>query len=122
MQMVCDSQCNLVAVVPVRVESKKGVTIRAETEANEKVIIFCRLVHERLPCSGTYNIQLILTESGDVIPFEINPRISTTFCLVVAAGIDPIQAFAAPYDKANAQTFSSGVSVHRHYYNYFSGS
>ena len=31
--------------------------------------------------------------SGEVLAFEINPRISTTMVMAIAAGIDPFESF-----------------------------
>ena len=60
---------------------------------NSDVVRGCELIHKANPTKGCYNIQLILTSDGTVMPFEINPRISTTYCLTVASGIDPIDIF-----------------------------
>ena len=92
-QMVADDHGHLCAVVPVRVGIKRGITISAETEAESHVMAACRAIHQAIPTGGCYNIQLMLTAEGRVLPFEINPRISTTLCLVVAASIDPISIF-----------------------------
>ena len=91
--MVANSQSELLCVVPAKISVKKGVTIKAKTDYNLSVINACRNIHQKIPCAGTYNIQLILTNDNHVYPFEINPRISTTFCLILAAGINPIELF-----------------------------
>jgi carbamoyl-phosphate synthase large subunit len=119
-QMLADQNGRLSAVVPVRVGVKRGITIRAETENEPQVILACRLIHEGFPTSGCYNIQLIRTSSGDVLPFEINPRISTTLCLTVAAGIDPIATFLGQRQAESLQSFASGIKLQRHWTNYFS--
>lgn len=86
-----DDQANLRAVVPVRVLHKRGITIRARTEAQPAIVSYVRKLHEALRPVGPYNVQCMLTAQGEVMPFEINPRISTTFCLALAAGADPLQ-------------------------------
>lgn len=92
--MAADKRARLRAVVPVRVDVKRGITIRAETDSSDVVIRACRAIHEALPARGLYNIQCILTgEDGPLLPFEINPRISTTFCLAAAAGVDPMSLY-----------------------------
>lgn len=118
-QMVADAHCRLFAIVPVRVGIKRGITIRAETEAEPNVISACRAIHQAIPAKGCYNIQLILTSDGNVFPFEINPRISTTLCLVIAAGIDPIAVFLEPFQRKNLAPFFTGIQLHRHWTNYF---
>lgn len=119
-QMVADARGCLRAIVPVKVGVKRGITLRAETEAEPLVIAACRLVHQALPTVGCYNIQLILTPRGSVLPFEINPRISTTLCLVVAAGIDPISIFLGEAKQDRLLPFVSGIHLQRHWINYFS--
>jgi carbamoyl-phosphate synthase large subunit len=86
--MVADRTGTLRAVVPVRVELKRGITLRAATDRNEAVIAACVAIHRAQPVAGCFNIQLIASEAGAVKPFEINPRISTTTCLALAAGVD----------------------------------
>lgn len=113
--MSADRDSNLIAVVPVRVEIKRGITLRAMTECNLKLIEACSAIHKAMPVKGCYNIQLMATEGGDFIPFEINPRISTTFCLGVASGIDPIGIFLGTNNKS---TFESGLSLRRHWKNF----
>jgi carbamoyl-phosphate synthase large subunit len=72
-----------------------------------------------MPTSGCYNIQLILTKEGKALPFEINPRISTTFCLIVAAGIDPIAIFLEQDPNKEISKFTEGVKLRRHWRNFF---
>ena len=92
--MSADRDQNLKAIIPVLVKIKRAITLRAEIVRNETVIDACKAIHNAIPTSGCYNIQLILTDNRRVIPFEINPRISTTFCLGLATGVDPIAIFS----------------------------
>lgn len=119
-QMAANSRSHLVAVVPVKVDLKRGITIRAETEDEPRVIATCHKIHEAVPAKGCYNIQLMLAPNGDVMPFEINPRISTTFCLAVAAGIDPINIFLGQDHSNRLLPFTSGLQLRRHWTNCFS--
>ncbi len=116
-QMMADAQGRLHAVVPVRVGIKRGITLRAITEDNPRVEAVCRAIHEALPAAGCYNIQLILTAVGEVVPFEINPRVSTTLCLCVAAGLDPIAIWQAR--EPRRETFRPGLRLLRHWSNHF---
>jgi carbamoyl-phosphate synthase large subunit len=117
-QMIADSQANLKAIVPVKVDIKKGITIRAETDNNSQVIEACKKIHKAIPVKGCYNIQLILTKDGEVYPFEINPRISTTFCMTIAAGIDPIDIFMDG-TTPNKNLHFNKIKLQRHWTNYF---
>lgn len=116
-QMAADAGARLRAVVPVKVELKRGITLRAETERAPAVEQVCRDIHHALPARGCYNIQLMLTTDGRCLPFEINPRVSTTFCLVIAAGVDPIAVFRG--DGRQQMSFTSGVTLRRHWSNHF---
>lgn len=119
-QMVANAKGQLFAIVPVKVGVKRGVTIHAETEAEPRVIAACRAIHEACPTCGCYNIQLMLTAEGKAFPFEINPRISTTFCLSVAAGIDPIAVFLDDIHTDDIISFTAGLQLRRHWVNHFS--
>ena len=118
-QMIANSNGDLLCVVPVKVSLKKGITISAEIDDNIIVTNACKLIHQKVPCGGTYNIQLMLTTNDEVYPFEINPRISTTFCLVVAAGVDPIDLFLNGKIENSPYPFNNGTALSRHWYNYF---
>ena len=119
-QMVANSEGSLVAIIPVKVHLKKGITLKAETEEEERVISACKAIHNAIPAKGTYNVQLILTAEGEVFPFEINPRISTTLCLVVAAGIDPIALYTEEIALKGLLPFTTGIHLQRHWKNVFS--
>ncbi|MSO55876.1 MAG: ATP-grasp domain-containing protein [Acidobacteria bacterium] len=91
--MVADRTGMLRGVVPVKVKIKRGITLRAETDRDDTVIAACVAIHAASPAAGCFNVQLVKTEAGDVKPFEVNPRISTTTCLAVAAGVDFIDLY-----------------------------
>jgi carbamoyl-phosphate synthase large subunit len=86
--VAADQAGELRAIVPVLVERKRGITLRAATLDDRCVIDACRAIHAADPVPGCYNVQLIKTADGLAKPFEINPRISTTACLGLAAGVD----------------------------------
>ena len=119
--MAADASGKLRAVVPVLVERKRGITLRAMTLHDRDVIEACRLIHEADPVCGCYNIQLIKTDDGSVKPFEINPRISTTACLGLAAGVDFVKIFLRRdciHDKSDAlEDFAGSVKLKRSWHN-----
>ncbi|MCM2306534.1 MAG: ATP-grasp domain-containing protein [Sulfuritalea sp.] len=86
--VAADRAGELRAIVPVLVERKRGITLRAATLHDRGVIEACRAIHAADPVPGCYNVQLIKAADGSAKPFEINPRISTTACLGLAAGVD----------------------------------
>lgn len=120
--IAADSIGILCAVVPVLVKSKRGITIDAETKRDDEVIKACCAIHAANPVSGCYNIQLIKEANGSIKPFEINPRISTTACLGLAAGVDFIGIFLG-LAESTAQShyglvdFKEGLRLRRSWYN-----
>ena len=115
--MAADGNGRLQAVVPVEVEVKKGITLRGVTKNNEAIIEVCTEIHNAIPTTGCYNIQLMLLQDGRALTFEINPRISTTFCLGYQSGIDPIQIFLSDEFPNKMQQFNSGLVLERYWMN-----
>ncbi|MCX6938287.1 MAG: ATP-grasp domain-containing protein [Verrucomicrobia bacterium] len=110
-----DAAGRLRAVVPVRVLEKRGVTIHAHTERVPAIEAYARRFQEAFRPTGPYNLQGMLTPAGEFVPFEINPRISTTFCLVLAAGLDPF----ASAQGGDLLPYAAPVALHRHWTNHF---
>ncbi len=88
-------------IIPIKVEQKKGITIRARIDMNPIVIDYTKSFHMAFTTVGVYNIQCMLTSKGVVLPFEVNPRISTTFCVSIVAGFNPFSG----YNKHNYNGF-----------------
>lgn len=114
--MVADRGGTLGAIVPVHVLQKRGITIHGRTVAHPNVLKVCQAIHERWQPRGVYNIQGMVTNEG-FRPFEINPRVSTTFCLGIAAGVDPVSIW---FDGAPDRlvTFHEGKELRRYWYNH----
>lgn len=115
--MSADKRGNLHAIVPVRVDLKKGITIKAETERNSLVTEACEKIHNVFRTQGCYNIQVFLQPDGRVLPIEINPRISTTFCLGISSGVEAIENYFKE-EEQYADDWLSGTKLHRHWVNY----
>lgn len=99
-QMMADRTGNLRHVVPVRVAHKRGITLRGQVDLHPLVITACETLHSILPGAGCYNIQGILTEDRGFLPFEINPRLSTTTGLALLCGYDPLAVwYGEPTDS-----------------------
>jgi carbamoyl-phosphate synthase large subunit len=80
------------AVVPKEIIVKKGITHLAVSRRNAKIDTLCRTIQHRLRADGPFNVQLRLDEkTGEALPFEINPRFSTTISLTIASGIDELE-------------------------------
>ncbi|MFC4313399.1 ATP-grasp domain-containing protein [Steroidobacter flavus] len=118
--MSADRNGILRAVVPVRVGVKRGITLRAQTDNDAAVVAACRAIHDSAPVPGCYNIQLIKDANGAVKPFEINPRISTTACLALAAGVDFVAAYlSAEAAPASLAQFRDDIGLKRSWHNEF---
>lgn len=115
--MAADSAGTLRAVVPVKVGIKRGITLRAETCRDAAVEEACRTIHESNPVSGCYNIQLIRQNDGRILVFEINPRVSTTLCLGVAAGVNPVDIFLHPPEGDGLLPFTENLQLQRFWSN-----
>lgn len=84
-----DENAELRIVVPVRVGTKKGITLAATAEPSEPIFAYAKAFQAAFRPKGIYNIQCMVDRDGRVLPFEVNPRVSTTFCLALHAGFDP---------------------------------
>ena len=116
-QVVADSERRLRAVFPARILAKRGITISAIGEQNQAVIDACESIHRSVPTSGCYNVQGMLDEGSTFLPFEINPRVSTTLCLAVASGVDPVEIFTTPIEREGLVPFVAGVALDRFWHN-----
>ena len=76
-------------IIPVRVYQKKGITIDAKIEKNKIIENYIKTkILKVFTTKNCFNIQLIL-KGKKVYIIEINPRLSTTFALIVKSGYDP---------------------------------
>lgn len=118
-QVMTDAAGYLRAVFPARILLKRGITLRAVGDPNASVIDACVALHARIPATGCYNVQGILIDDGIFVPFEINPRVSTTLCLAVASGLDPAEIFMGSRAGAGRADFESGIRLERYWTNQF---
>ena len=75
-------------ILPYKVISKKGITKRAIFKNNQKIKYFSKKICKLLKIKNIINIQLI-KNNNKLYLIEINPRISTTFCIMIFNDIDP---------------------------------
>lgn len=115
--VIANQDAQLSAIVPVRVPLKRQISIRAETCTNAAIETYCENVQRHFGVRGVFNVQLIVDDNGGIWPFEINPRVSTTLCLVIRAGIDPFTTFLE--SSTQRQHFTSGVTLRRFWRNVF---
>lgn len=106
------------AVVPKEIICKKGITRLAVTRHNFQIDRICRDIQEGLQADGPFNVQLRLNkDTGVPMPFEINPRFSTTVSLTIAAGVDEfgvlIEQAAGQADSQVKNNWREGVVLLR---------
>ena len=121
--MVADRAGVLRAIVPVKVGIKRGITLRAQTDRDETVISACAAIYRAQPVAGCFNIQLVKTAADSAQPFEINPRISTTACLALAAGVDFVDLYlgrtTARQPAGELAAFQNHMALKRSWHNEF---
>lgn len=124
--VMADREKQLRWITPVRVDYKRGITIRGELDHCQDVVDGCWKIHAALPAAGYYNVQGILTTDRGFVPFEINPRISTTTGISLAAGFDPsvewlsaatLRTGDATWTSLYRQSFARRVSLSRSWLN-----
>ena len=67
----------------------------------------------------TYNIQLMLKKDQAYI-FEVNPRVSTTMCVSLFGGSDPVDFYLDSSNEENIKYLSEGTKLQRHWNHTFS--
>ena len=73
----------------------------------------CKKIASSFNEDHVYNIQLIKSKDDNAIKiFEINPRFSTTTCMIPAIGIDPFTIDLSTYDVSNLKKFQ-GLKLNR---------
>ncbi|MDX8349286.1 ATP-grasp domain-containing protein [Cognatiyoonia sp. IB215446] len=110
-----DSTGELQTVVPVKVGIKRGITLSATAKASTPIYNYVKAFQQKFRPQGIYNIQCMMDEHGNVSPFEVNPRVSTTFCLALQAGFDPFDHQSTPPKGCIPQ---SPIHLRRHWANF----
>lgn len=86
--VLCDSNSNaLIAVPRERIETKAGISYKGVTIKDQKLINYGSTIAEKLHIKGACNIQCIV-DNGASKFFEVNPRLSGTLPLTIAAGVN----------------------------------
>ena len=114
-----DEDGKLRSVVPVKVLSKKGVTLHGVTENNKMIINFIKEFNNKFKIQNCYNVQLIIKKKN-IYVIEINPRISTTFIMTLKLGYDPFsklggETIFVPKKKLILKRFWNNVFYEKKY-------
>jgi len=117
-QVMANSHGELKAIIPVRINAKRGSTTSGKVDNNNLVIDTCQNLHSKYLPTGTYNIQLILDElDGTAYTFELNPRVSTTMCLALFGGADPIENYFDLVSENSLKLVQNGLELQRYWIN-----
>lgn len=117
-QVIANFRGILKAIIPVRVFEKKGSTTRCQIKYDQRIVEFVTEFHTKFSPRGTYNIQIIdELETGRLFIIEINPRVSTTLCVSIEAGLDPIELYFD--ESASFSVPQSNLKLSRYWLNVF---
>ena len=86
--VTCSNLRGLEYIFPLQVNEKKGITIKATYTNDKKIIKEIQKLNKILNKQIIFNVQLIKKQNKFYV-LEINPRISTTFCLFLKNKFDP---------------------------------
>ena len=104
--VVVNNLNKLIAIVPKRIVTKKGITQCAVTERNSEIDEVCIEIVDKLKPSNPFNVQLKVTQKG-VQVFEINPRFSTTSILTIEAGVNELELAIKFFNSEKVDSISS---------------
>lgn len=122
-QVINNQKSDIKAIVPIKIYEKKGSTTHGAVENNSSVINFCEKFNKVFPTKGTYNIQLILEKNTNrIFVFEVNPRVSTTMCVAIYAGLDPSKLYFDLDLEKELKLAQDGITIERFWNNVFSRS
>ena len=100
-------------IIPLKVLLKKGVTLTAEIDFDEGVIKVCKKIAQKFKEKNIFNVQLIKSNKDNSIKiFEINPRFSTTTCILSTLGIDMFKFNNDVITETSLKTFQ-GLKLNR---------
>ncbi|MCE3278364.1 MAG: carbamoylphosphate synthase [Bacteroidetes bacterium] len=115
--------CNdLIYLSTRKILKKKGITIKAITENNSAIDDAVDRIRKSLKPKGPINVQLYITDKGEVKIFEINPRFSTTTIMSYEDGHDEIGLWLRHFDSKYEQQLirpKTGLILHRRWENVF---
>ena len=94
----------------------------AVTENNSQINELAQRLVQIMQPKGPINIQLFLTDEGEIKIFEINPRFSTTTILEIEAGVNVVKEYLDHVDKEDVGHIKfpeSGLIIHRRWESVF---
>lgn len=119
---VVSKKGRILSVIPKEIIKKEGITHIAVTRKNKDIedLAFC--IQKKFQANGPFNIQLIVSKKNNIpTVFEINPRLSTTAALNIAAGVNEVDLLISdylslPYKKPK---FKNNLVMSRYFEQYY---
>ena len=76
-------------IIPrLRSKMNGGISVEGTIENNKKIIDYCKEIIQVFPINGLFGIQVKLTEEGEPLILEINPRVQGTTVACIGAGVN----------------------------------
>lgn len=104
-----------------RIINKRGVTISAVNETNDKINKVVHEIVDTFEPRGPFNVQLFITNENEIKVFEINPRFSTTSIMSYEGGINEVKLYMDNYNSSSfdVQYPNEGIFLKRTWNNNF---
>lgn len=112
----------ILSVIPKEIIKKEGITHIAVTRKNKDIENLAVRIQETFLTNGPYNIQLIISKKTDLATiFEINPRLSTTVALDIAAGVNAVDLIISDHlgISVKKQQFKEDLLMTRYFEGYY---
>ena len=90
-EVFCDKRGKAVGIIPIKRKLEYGMSIFGQIDRNAEVIAECKKIGEEIKPDGALNIQLKIMD-GEIVPFEINTRFSSTECVRAHYGFNAVEA------------------------------
>ena len=104
---------NNTLIIPLKVLLKKGVTLTAEIDLDKNIIDLCKKIAMKFDEKNIFNVQLIKSlKDNSLKVFEVNPRFSTTSCILSSLGIDPFKIDSDEFNQSQLDKYQ-GLKLNR---------
>jgi carbamoyl-phosphate synthase large subunit len=118
--LLTDRDGRLAAAVPRwRLETRAGISTKGRTFEDDRIVDVARLTLTAIGFQGAANLQGFVTDEGQIVVTEVNPRFSGGIALSLAAGADLVGEFVSltlgGRVRPRRLMFRPGVTMTRHF-------
>ncbi len=114
----------ILSVIPKEIIKKEGITHIAVTRKNKDIEDLAFGIQKKFQANGPFNIQLIVSKKNNTpTVFEINPRLSTTVALNIAAGVNEVDLLISDHLSVHYKKpqFKNNLVMSRYFEQYYLG-